>query len=229
MTGKCSCVMGLGQPEVPDGTITCGNQFRSVSFKPSPHQGRQQPTQLHRHQGLHLARHHRTHLQEYPRHHRRPPFLPSWIPSASTSHSVSSLLSRFSSARPFINPALRLSSLVRTSNRPTLGQHSGAGASSARPVLCNPQHSRTTLSKPQRLPSPSKRAISLFLSRSLPAKWGFSFLCARDRKSCPWIASLIVSLLLSSADFKSRPELKVLPPAISHSPQVTLVIMNVGY
>ena len=75
---------GLGQPEVPDGTITCGNQFRSVSFKPSPHQGRQQPTQLHRHQGLHLARHHRTHLQEYPRHYRRPPFLPSWIPSAST-------------------------------------------------------------------------------------------------------------------------------------------------
>jgi len=71
---------------------------------------------------------------------------------------------------------------------------------------CSSQCSRSTLSKPRRLPSSSKCTISIFLSRSFPVQWAISFVCARHRRSCPWIASLIVSSLPSSADFKSRPE-----------------------
>jgi len=97
------------------------------------------------------------------------------------------------------------------------------------PRGCSSQCSRATLSKPRRLPSSSKCTTYIFPSRSFPVQWTFSFLCARHHESCPWTVSLIVSLLLSSADFKSRPELKVIPPVIPHSPQVTLVVMNVGY
>jgi len=64
----------------------------------------------------------------------------------------------------------------------------------------------STLSKPRRLPSSSECTTSIFPSRSFPIQWTFSFLCARHHESCPWTVSIIVSLLLSSADFKSRPE-----------------------
>jgi len=74
------------------------------------------------------------------------------------------------------------------------------------PRGCSSQRSRSTLSKPRRLPSSSKCTTSIFLSRSFPVQWAISFLCPRHRKSCSWIASLIVSSLPSSADFKSRPE-----------------------
>ena len=74
------------------------------------------------------------------------------------------------------------------------------------PRGCSSQCSRSTLSQPRRLPSSSKCTISIFLSRSFPVQWAISFLCARHRRSCPLIASLIVSSLPSSADFKSRPE-----------------------
>ena len=96
------------------------------------------------------------------------------------------------------------------------------------PRGCSAQCLRSALSKPRRLPSSSKRAISLFPSRSLPVKWAISFLCTTHRKSYPWMGSLIVSSLLSSADFQSQADLKVLPPAISPSPQVTSVVMKVG-
>ena len=92
------------------------------------------------------------------------------------------------------------------SNPLTLGQCSGAGASSSRPLLRSPQRSTSTLSKPRGLQSSSKRVISLFLLRNLLIKRAFSFFCDRHRKSCPRIASLVVSSLLSSADFKSRPK-----------------------
>jgi len=52
------------------------------------------------------------------------------------------------------------------SNPLTLGQCSGAGASSSRPLLRSPQRSTSTLSKPRGLQSSSKRVISLCLSRN---------------------------------------------------------------
>jgi len=92
--------------------ITCGNQFRSVSFKPSPHQGCQQPTQPHQHQGLQLARYQRTHPQN-------PYFMTCSRPMSNSAiaypNNVPSQPLQLSMASP--NPAL-LSSIPSTSWNP---------------------------------------------------------------------------------------------------------------
>ena len=106
---------------------------------------------------------------------------------------------------------------------------SGAGASSATHLLCS-INVRTQLFRSLGAYQVPQSVQYLFSSREAPPS-GLSVplhVYARHRRSCPWIAFLIVSSLLSYADFKSRPYLKVLPRVISYSPQVTLVVMNVG-
>jgi len=140
-----------------------------------------------------------------------PPFLHSWIPPSSETWYFP--FSSLASISILICPSFQLSSpptfLARSNVKPAnilvklvhplRGFFSGA-------LNVRDQHLRSL----DTYQVPSKRAISLFLSRSLPIKWAFSFLCARHHRSCPWIASLTVSSLLSFADFKSRLEFMVL-------------------
>ena len=58
----------------------------------------------------------------------------------------------------------------------------------------------------------------LFSSRESSHQVGFSFLCARYRKFCPWIASLEVFSLLSSTRVDQK--LKALSPALFSSSHI---------
>ena len=119
-----------------------------------------------------------------------------------TSHFVPPLLS----ARPFIDPALQLSCSFEHQthqhfvNIVVLVHPPGGLFPAALNVRDQLFRSLGAYQVPQ----------SVIFSSSRKA-----FLCSRHRKSCPWIASPIVFLLLSSADSKSRPDFKPQGPSSS--------------